>query len=154
MYTILDIIDNLVYIVEKEISIFKDISNDENKDIRIKIMSDAIKKQCKKHKDLLENLKMKIGNELEEYVDFHSYDKISSRIQEFKGRIHKPNINSLDDFKNWLLCMEKDNLALLLDIRGRLVKKEIDINSLAYSIISRIVNEQKQYINMLVAFFQ
>ncbi len=88
-YTIIDIINNLIDIEKKGFSMFREISNN-CKNLRVSIVSKTISNQEKKHIQYYENLKKDIDALDKEDIDFSIYDKISSRMQQFKVSITIP----------------------------------------------------------------
>ncbi|WP_434303614.1 hypothetical protein [Clostridium botulinum] len=152
-YTIIDIIDNLIDIEKKGFSIFREISNN-CKDPRVSIVSKTISNQEKKHTQYYENLKKDIDALDKEDIDFSVYDKISSRMQQFKTSRTVPVVTDIKELINFARDSSKENLALLVDIQGQLIRKEIDTNMLAYNIIGKIIKEQEKHLELPKPFYK
>ncbi|EJO5347591.1 hypothetical protein NRP93_001678 [Clostridium botulinum] len=147
-YKVIDIIDNLIYIEKKGFRMFKKIS--ENcRDTRVSIVAKTIANQENKHTEYYENLKNNIKDSDTEDIDFFIYDKISSRMQQFKFSMNIPEMNNIKELINFSINFEKENLALLVDIQGQLIRKETDTNMLAYDVIGKIIKEEEKHIQLL-----
>ncbi|NFS37884.1 hypothetical protein FDE88_19045, partial [Clostridium botulinum] len=142
-YTIIDIINNLIDIEKKGFSMFREISNN-CKNLRVSIVSKTISNQEKKHIQYYENLKKDIDALDKEDIDFSIYDKISSRMQQFKVSITIPIVTDTKKLINFARELSKENLALLIYIQGQLIRKEIDTNMLAYNVMGKIIEEQEK----------
>ncbi|NEZ46909.1 hypothetical protein FDF74_06750 [Clostridium niameyense] len=152
-YTIIDIINNLIYIEEKGFEMFKKISQS-TEDIRMKVLADTFAKQEQKHKRYYEDIKNNIEENLQEYIDFYAYDKISSKIQQFKSKLVIPNIDNVNKLINFAVELEEDNLALLLDVKGQLVRRESDTNTLAYNTMLTIIEEEKKHVELFTPYIK
>ncbi|MCC5422596.1 hypothetical protein LMP43_01905, partial [Clostridium botulinum] len=98
-YTIIDIINNLIDIEKKGFSIFREISNN-CEDLRISIVSKTISNQERKYTQYYENLKKDIDVLDKEDIDFSIYDRISSRMQQFKISITMPVVTDIKKLIN------------------------------------------------------
>ncbi|WP_251859937.1 hypothetical protein [Clostridium sp. Marseille-Q2269] len=152
-YTIIDIIDNLIYIEKKGLSIYEEISKN-CKDTKVSIVAKTIAKQEEKHTEYYRNLKKDIEVLQKEDIDFSIYDKISSRMQQFKLSMTIPVMNNIKDLVNFSMNFEKENLALLVDIQGQLIRKETDTNMLAYNVIGKIIKEEEGHIKILKPYYK
>lgn len=152
-YTIIDIINNLMYIEEKGFEVFKKISQS-TEDIKTKILAETFAKQEQKHKRHYEDIKNNIEENLQEYIDFYAYDKISSKIQQFKNKLVIPDIDNVSSLINFAVELEEDNLALLLDVKGQLVRKESDTNTLAYNTMLTIIEEEKKHVELFTPYIK
>ncbi|HBJ2611445.1 hypothetical protein FDF15_18365 [Clostridium botulinum] len=152
-YTIIDIINNLIDIEKKGFSMFREISNN-CKNLRVSIVSKTISNQEKKHIQYYENLKKDIDALDKEDIDFSIYDKISSRMQQFKVSKTIPIVTDTKKLINFARELSKENLALLIYIQGQLIRKEIDTNMLAYNVMGKIIEEQEKYSKSLRLFYK
>ncbi|APQ97153.1 hypothetical protein [Clostridium botulinum] len=152
-YTIIDIINNLIDIEKKGFSIFREISNN-CEDLRISIVSKTIANQERKYTQYYENLKKDIDVLDKEDIDFSIYDRISSRMQQFKISITMPVVTDIKKLINFARELSKENLALLIYIQGQLIRKETDTNMLAYNVMGKIIEEQEKYSKSLKALYK
>ncbi|EDT85778.1 hypothetical protein EXN65_21490 [Clostridium botulinum] len=152
-YTIIDIINNLIDIEKKGFSMFREISNN-CKNLRVSIVSKTISNQEKKHIQYYENLKKDIDALDKEDIDFSIYDKISSRMQQFKVSITIPIVTDTKKLINFARELSKENLALLIYIQGQLIRKETDTNMVAYNVMGKIIEEQEKYSKSLRSFYK
>ncbi len=149
MYTIVDIIDSLVEIEKIAINFFYEVSDSESGISSFKLVANALGKTKKNHISFYDNLKDKVKNEKYIDVDMQDYDKISKSISEFKYSFKpKYNIDVIELIK-FSLNIEKDNIALLLIIRGILVKDKAHKYKKNYECLSYIIEDKNKYIVQL-----
>ncbi len=132
---------------------FREISNN-CKNLRVSIVSKTISNQEKKHIQYYENLKKDIDALDKEDIDFSIYDKISSRMQQFKVSITIPIVTDTKKLINFARELSKENLALLIYIQGQLIRKETDTNMVAYNVMGKIIEEQEKYSKSLRSFYK
>ncbi len=65
-------------------------------------------------------------------------------MQQFKTSRTVPVVTDIKELINFARDFSKENLALLVDIQGQLIRKEIDTNMLAYNIIGKIIKETRK----------
>ncbi|EQB3123108.1 hypothetical protein ACYIU8_002972, partial [Clostridium botulinum] len=133
--------------------IFREISNN-CEDLRISIVSKTIANQERKYTQYYENLKKDIDVLDKEDIDFSIYDRISSRMQQFKISITMPVVTDIKKLINFARELSKENLALLIYIQGQLIRKETDTNMLAYNVMGKIIEEQEKYSESLKALYK
>lgn len=148
-YTLSDLIQKLIDIEKTALDIYRKIGDRSKSESKvINIIARAIEKEEQKHIEYYENLKNNLSDELNETIDFYLYDRVSKLLFEFKSRIHIPQINNVQDLIKFSLEFEKNNIALLLDIQGRLLEKMDDVNNNMYKVISRIIKEEEKHEKM------
>ncbi|MFD3158160.1 hypothetical protein ACFIJ5_15110 [Haloimpatiens sp. FM7330] len=148
-YNIVDIIDRVMCICEKRLKVYLDIKRNQIENTTMKLVTNVFINQEKNKIKYYEKFKSEIViRELRE-IDFHIYDKISSLMTQFNYRINCTDISSVDKIVHCSLEMDKDILALFIDIRGRLVVKKEDSESLEYEILTNIIEKQEKYIKDL-----
>lgn len=149
-YTIIDIIDKLIMIKMKTREIYLNISHMNREDKAFNLVAIALMKAQEKHIEYYEGLKGKIEKNVKG-IDFLIYDKISFLIDEYKNRVDILEVNpkNMEEILNLALDFEKKNSALIIDIQGRLVKKEVDVQTKTYSILSEMIKKEQKYLNDL-----
>lgn len=148
-YTIADLIQKLIAIENDTLEIYKKIeSKAQNKSKVIGIIARAIEKEEEKYIEYCEKLKSDLQGDLNEIIDFYLYDKVAKLLFEFRSHIQMPQINKVQDLIKYSVELKKNNISLLLDIRGRLVEKIDDINNNIYRVISNIITEEEKYEKM------
>ncbi len=146
MYTVVDVIDKLIDIEQMGSEIYKKIADDFPEVSSFKILALSLSKEEKRHRDYYKNLKENIKDKEDIEIDFHAYDKISKLLIEFKQSYRALNENNVQELLKFALNFEKDNLALLLNIKGRLVKSESDIKKMSYEVLCGIIKEEETHI--------
>ncbi|MCY6356026.1 hypothetical protein [Clostridium sp. ZS2-4] len=149
-YTIIDVIDKLIMIKMKVREIYSDTSQMNTEDKAFNLVTIALMKVQEKHIKYYNGIKETIGKDIEE-IDFLIYDKISFLIDEYKNRVDFLEVNpkNMEEILNLALDFEKKNSALIIDIQGRLVKKETDVQTETYNILSEMIEKEQKYLNDL-----
>lgn len=149
MYTVIDIIDKFIEIEKIVAKIYEDISKQSNEVNNLKIIAQTLAKEEYKHVLFYEELKNKLVGREDLDVDFDIYDKISKLMIEFKNSLINIDGKNVSELLNQALIFEKDNKALLLNIRGRLVRQETDVEKGGYEALSKIIDEEEHHIRDL-----
>lgn len=152
-YNALDLIDKAIDIVNNKLNIYKRILMEEDLNIMV-LVRNAFIKECEKSILYYKELKRKLQDKELEEIDFVVYDKISFLINEFNGKHYNGKVKNIKELKEFTLNYEKDTLALLIDIQGRLIKKESDINSIAYEVLNKIIKKKEEYIGNLKEYIK
>lgn len=154
-YTIIDIIDKLIMIKMNTRQIYSSISYTNREDKAFNLVAIALMKVQEKHIKYYEELKSKIGKDIKE-IDFLIYDKISFLIDEYKNRVDILEVTpkNMEEILRLALDFENKNSALIIDIQGRLVRKEVDMQTKTYSILSEMIRKEQKYLNDLKNIIQ
>ncbi|WMJ80044.1 hypothetical protein RBU49_14540 [Clostridium sp. MB40-C1] len=155
-YNVIDIIDKLTFLKRKVKNIYIETYSANPNDYRCKIVCNTLVKYQDKHiKHYNEIKKNLIHKELEE-IDFVIYDKISFLIDKYKNSIYliDKDHKSIKDILKLALKYENENKGLIIDIQGRLVKKEQDTRTVTYSVLSDILKKEQMYIYDLTKILQ
>ncbi|MCY6372699.1 hypothetical protein [Clostridium ganghwense] len=154
-YNVLDVIDKLIMIKQKVKGIYINISYMDIEEQAIKLVATALAQVQEKHIKYYEELRNKIGENTEE-IDFVIYDKISFLIDEYKNRVDIFEVKPKDikEILNLAFDFENKNGALIIDIQGRLVKKESDVETKTYRILSEILQKEQSYIKELKSILE
>lgn len=148
-YTSSDLIDKLINIEHIALEIYIKIEEKYRAESQlIGIVVRAIEKQEEKHIEYYENLKNDLEGRVKDSIDFHLYDKVSNLLFEFKNQMQLPELDNVQDLVGFALKFEKNNIALLLDVQGRLLEKMDDVNNIIYNVISKIISEEEEHEKM------
>lgn len=148
-YNIVDIIDKSINIARRRKSEYEYIGKEKENIESIKIMSKVLAKDADKIIKYYEKLKKSMINEELDDIDIDVYDKISFLINEFNKKNYNPDINNGHDYLKFRIIQEQDVLSLLIDVQGRFVKKQNDVNTKTYKILSEIIENKKKHIQNL-----
>lgn len=153
-YTVIDILDKVIFTTEKKKKscdeVLKDLDVNSSTHILLRVLTQNLGKSIKYY----EKLKLEFKNSPEEEIDFVIYDKISFLINEFN---HKVIVPENMDVKNILKCcleFQNDELALYIDIQGRIVRNEKDVETNTYKILQSMILEKQRYIYTLTNFMK
>lgn len=147
-YTIKDVLDKLIEIEINMSSIYEHISNlqfDEEY-INLKILAKVMCNEEKRHADYFKQIKNDISVDENIEIDFLTYDKISALIYEFVNKIHEFNKYSVKEFLKDIFNFEKENVALLIYIKGKIAKTSLSVNSINYKVLSKLIDEENKHV--------
>jgi hypothetical protein len=145
-YNIIDVMDKAIAIGHKRKELYIGIGKQENQPPSVKILSKVLADNVDKTLVYYERLKKEANDE---NIDFAIYDKISFLINQFNLRIHTTDAKTPKELLNFSINLEKEVLALLLDIQGRLVKTSEDTNLSTYVILSDMIKTKTKLIEDL-----
>ncbi|WPC44667.1 hypothetical protein [Clostridium sp. JS66] len=147
-YTIKDVLDKLIEIEINMTSIYEHISNlqfDEEY-MNLKILSKVMCNEERRHAVYFKQIKNDISADENIEIDFLTYDKISTLIYEFVNKIHEFNKYSVKEFLKDIFNFEKENVALLIYIKGKIAKTSLSVNSTNYKILSQLIEEENEHV--------
>jgi hypothetical protein len=148
-YNIIDIIDKAINIANMRKKLYTEISNESHQSHAVKIISKVLADSVDKTFIYYEKLKREVADKEIEIIDFAIYDKISFLIGQFNLRPHITDATTPTEFISFSLDLEKEILALFLDIQGRLIKTAADSNSITYIILSDMIKNKTNLIHDL-----
>lgn len=147
MYTVVDLIDKLIQIEKVGYELYMKIAQDLGNEERVKILAKVFSMQEKRHIKIYEDLKKRASEYDDIDIDFNIYDKAAKLIYGF-SRLHtEKNISNTKELLRFSLMFEKENLALVLSIRGLFVKTQEDSETKNYKVLSEIIEEEQKHIN-------
>lgn len=151
-YTIVDLLDKFIAIEQTGYKMFMEITYRKDIQDNIKTMARIFANEEKKHIEMYQKLKAKMENEPQTEVDFFIYDKASTVIFQYTKINRNVETENSKRLLEFCLNFEKDNLALLLSIRGIFLKSKADTNSLNYKLISEIIAEEQKHVKNVETF--
>ena len=149
MYTIDNLIDKLIKIEEEGSNLYLIISENNNIEKKLQIMTKVLSNEEKKHIIIYEGFKKNSTTYDNIEIELTTYDRAVELIYEFSKVKTKNNIKNVRELFKFALIFEKENLALVLIISGLFVKTHEDINSKNYMIISEIIKEEQKHVNLI-----
>lgn len=151
-YNTLDIIDKVINTAEKIKKMYSDIIMKTKKNSSVYILLNVLIKNIDLNIQCYKSLSLEVENLTGEEIDFVIYDKISFLINEFNQKISIYKDISVKTLFQSSLDIEKDLLALFIDIQGRLVKTQADTNTNAYKLLSKLIFQKEEKIKDLELF--
>ncbi|GFZ31037.1 hypothetical protein CSC2_15630 [Clostridium zeae] len=150
MYTIIDLLEKLIVIEKNSEEGYLILASNEDINERVRILARVFAKKHGRHSERYKEMKSKINGNKEIEIDFFTYDKAAKLIYEFislkKSNLHCTRTKDVLDIA---LKFQKEQLSLVLSIRGLLVKSQADIGTENYKILTSIIEEEKQHIKDL-----
>lgn len=145
-YRISDIIEKLINIEEDSVELYNKLESINKTSLpAVSLVSKVLAKEEERHvlyyKELLKNVKEKNNAE----IDFFLYDKAAKQLFEFRSRTAAPQLNNVSDLIKFAIESEKSNIALVLDIQGKLVEKLDDVSKDIYEVLTLIIKEEQQH---------
>lgn len=151
MYDIRDVLNKGIEVAKKKKAIYEKIKEDSG-DIRVRMMVQvmiaAVDTDIKHYQNMIAN----ITDEMAEAIDFGTYDKISSLVNQFSRLFMAPEIRDRRVLLDYAIEIEKSIYALLVDIKGRLVTSEIITNSISYYVLIEMIETKQVFISELEVF--
>jgi rubrerythrin len=154
-YTLVDLLEKLRAIEECAAKMYEEIANNcSKKNKKISIAAKVLLAEEMRHVGYYsEMIKDSKGHEDIE-IDFDIYDKAYSLMNEFRNRIYTPQVSSVAELITFASEFEKSNIALLLDIRGRMVRDSSDSTNFNYLAITEIILEEQKHSDALSSFIK
>jgi hypothetical protein len=139
-YNIMDLISKGRDIAVRRKFIFENIGKENLDNSSVKIISRVLIKEVENTIQYYERLEREASNEDFEEIDLVTYNKISFLINEFNKKVCAPKISNVSEYLKFSLDLERDTYALLIDVRGRLIRNASDAHTMTYYILSDIIN--------------
>lgn len=148
-YNVGDIVEKAIKIEEKRILIINDLIN-KNKNLpTINLLGKVFEKECRKMIKYYREIQSEINDTEVEEIDFRTYDKISFLINEFCNKMHMTIVETPKEYLINTLNMVGDELALFIDIQGRLVNNSNNVKGITYDVLSRIISKLKTHVESI-----
>lgn len=151
MYDIRDVIEKAIQVAEMKKKIYGSFL-EQTEDVRfvvtVKTLIRYSARDINGYKKILDN----ITDELAGEIEFGTYDKISSLVNQFKRQLMAPSIKDQAEFIKYALELEKGVYALWVDIQGRIVYDGNIQESIPYWVLGEMIEQKKGLINSLESF--
>lgn len=154
MYTIVDLIDKLIEIEKSGYELYMEMSANSQAEERVQIVAKVFSNQESKHRGIYESLRNSAYAYKDIEIDFNIYDKAAKLIYEFSKFKTKKSITNIKELIEFSLMFEKENLALVLSIRGLFVKSQQDLDKGKYKILSQIIEEEQKHVRDIEALLK
>ena len=138
-YYITDVVGKLVKIDEKIESIYNDISNYSKK---LKVTSRVLAKDKQRQVSVYTGFENKIKVDEKDFLDYLVYDKVSSLISQLDAEMQLSYPANTKDLLVYALDIESRELALQLDVKGRL----LSLNTTQNEVMDFLIGEEKKHI--------
>lgn len=145
MYTICDLIEILILIEKDAKKMYSRIADKSKNYIMLNAMAKTLANEEAKHVKLYENLKNDLKDEENIEIDVFLYDKVAKLLYEFRSNVIEKEFQDTQKLIKYALEFEKKNVALLLDIQGKLVLNLKDVYKVSYEVISKLIKEEKEH---------
>lgn len=153
MYTLHDIIEKLILIEQDGVKMYSNIADKaKNSNIMLSVMAKTLANEEFRHVKYYENLKSTVKTEENIEIDFFLYDKVVKLLYEFREKVIIPELEDVYELIKYALYFEKKNIALLLDIQGRLVVNIQDAAKERYEVITKLIAEERKHEKDLEAY--
>lgn len=145
MYTICDVIEKLILIEKDSKKMYAGMADKSKKYIMLNAMAKTLADEESKHINLYESLKIDLKDEENIEIDVFLYDKVAKLLHEFRSNMIEREFQDIQELVKYALEFEKKNIALLLDIQGKLVLNLQDTSKVSYIMISKLIEEEKKH---------
>ncbi|MGN0144696.1 MAG: hypothetical protein ACI398_06915, partial [Clostridium sp.] len=124
---------------------------DENQEFpNVNILGKIFEKQSYNMISYYENIKSGISPEELEEIDFRTYDKISFLINEFCNKMVMIKCKTPKEYLHQALNIATDELALFIDVQGRLVNNSSNAVTKTYEILSNIIIRLRNQVDDII----
>ncbi|MBU3178807.1 hypothetical protein KPL47_21075 [Clostridium estertheticum] len=148
-YNVIDLINKSINIAIRKKDIYESIGHIKCDIPFIETMSKVLAKEINTSINYYEELKSELSESNTEEIDFYIYDKMSFLIDEFNKKIYATEINNIKEYLKFSLNLERDANSLLMDIQGRFLKDESDINTKTYKTLSDMIINKEKFVTSL-----
>ncbi len=145
-YTMVDLVEKLIEIEQNGFKFYMGLTALDNISEKVKTAAKVFAWEEVRHMEVLKELRDSIKGELEIQVDFGVYNKASILVVDFVKSHSKADVQEVQKLLGFALNFEKENVALLLSVRGSMVKSKSDKESKNYKIISGILDEEQKHV--------
>jgi hypothetical protein len=151
MYDIRDIINKAIALANQKRELYIKACEDINAPdvlLVLKVVLKTIEKEIEHYNTMIKN----ITNEMAEGIDFATYDKVSSLVAQFSKIMIAPKLHNKNELVLFIIDLEEQIYALLVDIQGRMVTNEAVASTVSYYVLNELISEKEQYISNLRGF--
>ena len=124
-------------------------ATDDEGDIRNRMVLGVFIKSTEKEIRHCDEMLSSISDQMAGGIDFDVYDKISFLVNQFSRTLVMPKTHDRRQLVAYALNQEKAVLALLLDIQGRMMMQERMTESVAYYVLSELIEIKKAFIDKM-----
>lgn len=152
MYTVIDILDKVVEIAEKSIERYRMFQKNLTMSEHARLVAGVFIREEERYINIYKKMKEETLDLEDIQIDFDIYDTISKLISAFKRDISYLEVNDVRQILMQTMDFKQRHLALVIRIQGLLVRTNEDMETNSYKILTRIINEEKEHIEILEAF--
>lgn len=150
-YTMVDLLDKLIYIEEQGYEMFMNIAETHKENEKVRTLVKVFAHEEKRHAATYEALKNNIKDVITQELDITLYNKAVKFIYEFSKKERKPKMENIQDVLEYCLDYEKENLALVTIVQGTLFNEK---DTESQQIFARIIAEEKKHVRNIKAFLK
>jgi hypothetical protein len=151
MYDIRDVVQKAIGLSERKRALYAQQSaqvDDPGLQLIIRVIVKQVDEDIAHYQAIIAN----ITDEMADAIDFGTYDKVSSLVNQFSGVMAAPAIATKHEFMSFVITLEERLYALLVDIQGRMVVNEMVASSVSYYVLSELIEEKAAFVAQLKAF--
>lgn len=152
MYTIIDVLDKLIDIEKKAYTSYVKAMDVKNIPQSVKTVIQVLAREEKRHIQLYKSIKEEVKDKEGLDIDFESYDKISKPLSDFSKWIVSIEFDNVSNLLQYAVDLEKKHLALAITIQGILVKNLEDETTIAYRVLTELIENGNKHIDNLEKF--
>lgn len=153
IYSMIDILDSLMNIEKKAITIYETIVNNSNADRKLissaRILILEEKRHIESYQKMMEDMKTQEGIEF----DLGTYNEISAIYYDTMKELKTLSVKTIPQLLAYAMELEKLNVKLLMKIQRVLGQTKLSKSyKVCYDFISNLIEIEKGHINNLLAF--
>lgn len=152
-YSILDILDSLIDIEKKAISIFEALSAVSKADERLRVISNVFILEEKRHIENYELLKQSLRDEAGPAIDLNTYTEITTCFNDFYKELKPISAKTVSELLMYAYKLEVHNSVLLdniLKLFGSFRTNKLYRQ--CYEVIEKLLEDERKHVTNILAF--
>ncbi|MBM7562534.1 hypothetical protein [Fusibacter tunisiensis] len=146
MYDIRDVLQRGIEIAAKRKTLYEKAKENEP-DLRNQMIYNMMIRALERDETYYKQIMLSISDAMAEAIDFGIYDKISSLVNQFMRTLIPPSSHDRKEIVGYIIEQEKSIYALAIDIQGRMVTDDLTSMTIAYYVMTEIIEDKKQLID-------
>lgn len=151
-YTVVDLLDKFISIEQAAHELYMKAANEAAVPEKVKTLAKVFAIEENRHIELYKNLKEKVKDDPDIYIDFTIYDRASKMIADFAKFTRNLSVKDTSELIDFFLNFEEENLALLIIIQGILVQSKEDEKTTKYKVLAELIKEEQKHIDDVSVF--
>lgn len=154
-YSILDILDSLIDIENKAITIFEELSAMSKADERLRVVSNIFILEEKRHVENYEELKKSLKAQDFPDIDLNTYSEISTFFNEFYRNLKPISAKTVKELLMYAYRLELHNSTLLSNILNLFASFKMNkVYKQCHDVISELIEEERKHVSNISMFLK
>lgn len=151
-YTVVDLLDKFISIEQAARELYTKVANEADVPEKVKTIAKVFAIEENRHIELYKNLRERVKDDPDIFIDFSIYDRASKLISDFAKFTKSLNAKDTNELIDFFLNFEEENLAMLIIIQGILVQSKEDEETTKYKVLAELIKEEQKHIDQVSVF--